>query len=152
MFKLAMFLRQNYWRQWCSTVTIALALATLGSVIQIGLGYWPRTVVGRCHWRFCEQTSSMYTSLWAIFNIWIIINTTTISMAFTLAKFLQKKSWIQNKNSAHPTCLGHLGWCVRNRIISVCVMSPKVVKTSRGGPILLPLTFLLTNFPNVNQS
>jgi hypothetical protein len=47
------------------------------------------------------------------------------------------------------TYLGHLGQDNTNRIISICVESPKVSKASKGGVIVLPFCrcFSLPNLP-----
>ncbi len=51
-----------------------------------------------------------------------------IKAAFTLAKFWQKKSAIFVMQFCHSNCIGHLD---TNKIISLCIVSPKVIKASR---------------------
>jgi hypothetical protein len=51
------------------------------------------------------------------------------------------------------TCHGHLGRCDTDRIISICIVSPKVTKASKE--YLYHITILLIlldiNFANVNE-
>ncbi len=45
----------------------------------------------------------------------------------TWVKFVGKSI---DESNRRCTCLGHLGWCGTDRIISLCVVSPKVAKVS----------------------
>jgi len=49
--------------------------------------------------------------------------------SFTLAMFVKKPSVTATLDC---TCLGHLGWCNTDRIVSIYVALPKVAKASKA--------------------
>jgi hypothetical protein len=52
---------------------------------------------------------------------------------FTLAKSTQKCQQLHAVITPSPSCPGHLGWHDIDRIIYLCVSSPKVAKASKAG-------------------
>ncbi len=72
---------------------------------------------------------------------------------FTLAKFRAIMPATATQDSHHCTCLGPLGRRDTDRIISICIVSPRVAKISKEGDLTMRdcNTFSRINFSNVNE-
>jgi hypothetical protein len=59
-----------------------------------------------------------------------------INLYFNWQSFLAKMLAISERQNATPNCLGFLGQRDANRIISICIISPKVTKTIKASFLL----------------
>jgi hypothetical protein len=93
-------------------------------------------------------------SAYIIRCIWFEIVLSYLRIVYNGKVFWAETSAILCDKYAAPTCLGNLGKCDTNRLIYICVVSPKVAKGSKSGinAVSNRRCFWPKNFANVNTA